>query len=250
MIRIIIGGGFELKSGNLRGSLMLYLLLALLILGAAFGLRVMYVRYFSDDISGLASGTHGQRSVIIDPGHGGKDGGAISVTGTAEKELNLSVSETLEAMMTALGYRVIMTRTADTELTSDRGGSRKMQDLLGRLEISEKNPGVPFVSIHMNKFGKEKYSGLQVYYSGNCEESKTAADEVQSAVKRLIQPENTRKTKRATSAIFLLDRIKSPGILIECGFISNRTEADLLEQADYRKKLCLAVASALAGSGI
>lgn len=229
---------------------MLYFLLALLILGAAFGLRVMYVRYFSDAGTDLESGAHEQRGVIIDPGHGGKDGGAVSVTGTAEKELNLSVSETLEAIMTALGYRVIMTRTTDTELSSERGGSRKMQDLLGRLEISERNPGIPFVSIHMNRFGNEKYSGLQVYYSGNGAESKTVADGVQSAVKKLIQPENTRETKRATSAILLLDRIKSPGILIECGFISNRTEADLLERQDYRRKLCLAVASALADSGI
>ena len=239
-----------MKSGNLRGSLVLYFLLALLILGAAFGLRVMYVRYFSDAGTDLESGAHEQRGVIIDPGHGGKDGGAVSVTGTAEKELNLSVSETLEAIMTALGYRVIMTRTTDTELSSERGGSRKMQDLLGRLEISERNPAIPFVSIHMNRFGNEKYSGLQVYYSGNCAESKTVADGVQSAVKKLIQPENTRETKRATSAILLLDRIKSPGILIECGFISNRTEADLLERQDYRRKLCLAVASALADSGI
>lgn len=229
---------------------MLYFLLALLILGAAFGLRVMYVRYFSDAGTDLESGAHEQRGMIIDPGHGGKDGGAVSVTGTAEKELNLSVSETLEAIMTALGYRVIMTRTTDTELSSERGGSRKMQDLLGRLEISERNPGIPFVSIHMNRFGNEKYSGLQVYYSGNCAKSKTVANGVQSAVKKLIQPENTRETKRATSAILLLDRIKSPGILIECGFISNRTEADLLERQDYRRKLCLAVASALADSGI
>lgn len=229
---------------------MLYFLLALLILGAAFGLRVMYVRYFSDAGTDLESGAHEQRGVIIDPGHGGKDGGAVSVTGTAEKELNLSVSETLEAIMTALGYRVIMTRTTDTELSSERGGSRKMQDLLGRLEISERNPGIPFVSIHMNRFGNEKYSGLQVYYSRNCAESKTVADGVQSAVKKLIQPENTRETKRATSAILLLDRIKSPGILIECGFISNRKEADLLERQDYRRKLCLAVASALADSGM
>ena len=229
---------------------MLYFLLALLILGAAFGLRVMYVRYFSDAGTDLESGAHEQRGVIIDPGHGGKDGGAVSVTGTAEKELNLSVSETLEAIMTALGYRVIMTRTTDTELSSEKGGSRKMQDLLGRLEISERNPGIPFVSIHMNRFGNEKYSGLQVYYSANCAESKTVANGVQSAVKKLIQPENTRETKRATSAILLLDRIKSPGILIECGFISNRTEADLLERQDYRRKLCLAVASALADSGI
>lgn len=229
---------------------MLYFLLALLILGAAFGLRVMYVRYFSDAGTDLESGAHEQRGVIIDPGHGGKDGGAVSVTGTAEKELNLSVSETLEAIMTALGYRVIMTRTTDTELSSERGGSRKMQDLLGRLEISERNPGIPFVSIHMNRFGNEKYSGLQVYYSRNCAESKTVADGVQSAVKKLIQPENTRETKRATGAILLLDRIKSPGILIECGFISNRKEADLLERQDYRRKLCLAVASALADSGM
>lgn len=236
----------DLRSGKLRNSMLMFVLLAFLILSAAFCLRVLYVRYFSDASREITSNTRTYRGIIIDPGHGGRDGGAVSVTGTPEKELNLSVSETLEAIMTALGYRVTMTRNTDTELTSDRGGSRKMQDLLGRLEISEKNPGVPLVSIHMNKFGKEKYSGLQVYYSGNTAESKELADNVQSAVRRLIQPENTRKTKRATSSIFLLDRIRSPGILIECGFISNQTEAALLETSGYRRTLCIAIASALA----
>lgn len=241
-------GVIVLNSESAKESLFLYFLLAFLILAAAFCLRAVYVGYFGDDGRNITSHAGERRGIIIDPGHGGKDGGAVSVTGTSEKELNLSVSASLDEIMTALGYRVIMTRDSDTELTSERGGSRKMQDLLGRLEISEKNPGLPLVSIHMNKFGKEKYSGLQVYYSVNDPMGKILADSVQGMVKSLIQPLNTRKTKAATSAIMLLDRINSPGILVECGFISNKSEAALLETAEYRIKLSLAIAAGIVDS--
>ena len=96
----------------------------------------------------------------------------------------------------------------------------------------------------MNKFPQSKYSGLQVYYSSNNEASKALADAVQNSVKASIQPDNSRETKSATSAIYLLYKIKSPAVLIECGFISNPEEAELLENTDYRKKLCLAICSA------
>lgn len=235
-----------MRSRSVSGSLSLYFLLALLILAAAFCLRAIYVGYFSDASRETAFRADIGRVIIIDAGHGGFDGGAVSVTGTAEKDLNLSVAKSLELMMSALGYRVIMTRNTDTELTSERGGSRKMQDLLGRLEIAENNPEIPFVSIHMNKFAEERYSGLQVYYSKNHPTSKLLADCVQNSAKSMLQPSNTRKTKEATSAIFLLDRIESPGILVECGFISNNNEAALLEKSDYRKALSLSIAAGLA----
>lgn len=186
-----------------------------------------------------------RRRIIIDPGHGGKDGGAVSITGTHEKQLNLDISLTLSHILHALGYEIIMTRDDDFELTYTDGGTRKMQDLLGRLKIVRDNPDAAFVSIHMNKFPQEKYSGLQVYYSQNNDHSQDLALQIQNNVKTYIQQENNRKIKKADSSIFLLHKITSPSVLIECGFLSNQNEASLLDTVEYRTKLSSVIACSI-----
>lgn len=227
-----------------RGFFLLYLIVAALLVSLSLGLHFLFNTYLlhRDQPTGTTSSL---RTVILDAGHGGYDGGAVSVTGTAEKVLNLDTTLTLNEILHLQGYRVILTRDSDVELTSSEGGSRKMQDLRGRLMIAEANKGVPFLSIHMNKFPQSKYRGLQVYYA-TCEESgKALALSVQETVKSLLQPDNERQIKPATSAIYLLDRISSsPAILIECGFLSNSEEAALLEEREYRLRLslCLAIA--------
>jgi N-acetylmuramoyl-L-alanine amidase len=183
--------------------------------------------------------------VIIDAGHGGKDGGAISVTGSTEKELNLSLSKTVRDILELLGYNVIMTRETDTELTHTSGGTRKMQDLKGRLTVSTENPTVPFVSIHMNKFTDERYSGLQVYYSPNAAQSLDMAESVREFVTSYVQQSNDRKCKKANSSIYLLNKITSPSILIECGFLSNKSEAEMLDDEEYRATLGIVIACSL-----
>jgi len=226
-----------------KGSLLIYFLIAILLILTASILHQVYTLWIRDDVD-TAADPSTLRTVILDAGHGGFDGGAVSVTGTAEKTLNLDTSLTLAALLKAQGYRVILTRETDTELTHESGGSRKMQDLKGRLTIMEKNPAVPFLSIHMNKFPQAKYSGLQVYYSQNDTAAKSLADGIQSAVKEHLQPANDRVTKPATSSIFLLHKATSPAVLIECGFLSNEEEARKLEDPEYRNALCLAIATA------
>ncbi len=178
--------------------------------------------------------------VVIDAGHGGADGGAVSADGTLEKDLNLQIAKTLAELMKISGYNVVMTRTDDSMLTSDSGGSHKMQDLKARLEISSKYPEALTISIHCNKFPMESCKGLQVYYS-EIEYSKKAADCVQSSVISLLQNDNHRATKKADSSIYLLDRAKSPSILIECGFLSNPEECEKLSDTSYQKKLALCI---------
>ena len=225
------------------GFLLLYVIVAVLLIAVSLSLHFLFNTYFLHDET-EASGNEGTRSVILDAGHGGYDGGAVSVTGTAEKVLNLDTTLTLGELLHLQGYHVILTRDSDTELTSDNGGSRKMQDLRGRLDIAEEHSGVPFISIHMNKFPQSKYRGLQVYYAVSEASGKDLAAAVQETVKEFLQPENERQIKPATSAIYLLDRIRSPAVLIECGFLSNPEEAALLEDVDYRLRLCLSVAVA------
>ncbi len=182
--------------------------------------------------------------VVIDAGHGGEDGGAVGKNGVYEKELNLIIAQDLRDMLIANGVDVIMTRETDIMLydrNTDYKGRKKMLDLAARRATAEKYEDCIFVSIHMNAFPEEKYSGLQVYYSGNSALSESLADNIQNTVCKYIQPQNTRQTKKASTNIYLLDRIQSPAVLIECGFLSNSEECSLLCQKEYRQKLTVAI---------
>lgn len=183
-------------------------------------------------------------TVVIDAGHGGEDGGAVGVCGAIEKDLNLEISKLLADMLRANGINVVMTRTEDILLydpDSDYKGHKKMLDLAARLKIARETENSIFVSIHMNSFTQPQYSGLQVYYSKNDPLSKSIADIIQSNVKKYVQSFNSRKSKPATSAIFLLDRLDTPAVLIECGFLSNYDECLLLSSAEYRERLSFVI---------
>ncbi len=186
-------------------------------------------------------------TVIIDPGHGGEDGGAVGKNGISEKELNLALSNELCVMLRSSGYRVVMTRTEDKMLydpKDDYHGRKKQLDLNARVNIAQEYKNAIFVSIHMNTFPDGRYSGLQVYYSNNSyngEASLELAESIQSSVSGSLQKNNQRKVKPSAGNIFILEKIHHPAILIECGFISNQAECELLCDGDYRKDLALAV---------
>ena len=186
-------------------------------------------------------------TVIIDAGHGGRDGGTVGVDGVSvEKDLNLDISLMVYDMLKNSGINVIMTRTEDIALTDDEvGGSRKNQDLSARLKISESASNPIFVSIHMNAFPIEKYSGTQVYYSTNNEGGKNLANLLQNNVKILLQNDNNRKIKPAGSNIYILDKITCPAVLIECGFLSNNEECAKLADRDYRQKMAFVISSTI-----
>jgi len=184
--------------------------------------------------------------IVIDPGHGGEDGGA-SVGDILEKHLNLDVSFTLSDLYTIFGYNSKLTRTDDRMLydhygdLSDYTGKRKTYDLRNRLRIAEESGASLFVGIHMNKFPAEKYSGLQTYYSTNVADSKNAATLIQSYAKKYLSTDNKREIKASTDAIYILKRIKKPAVLVECGFLSNDTERALLLTREYREKLAASI---------
>jgi N-acetylmuramoyl-L-alanine amidase len=185
------------------------------------------------------------RTIIIDAGHGGEDGGATSLDGTKEKDLNLSVALNLGNILESNGYSVVYTRTDDTMLYTNSNGSKKMQDLSNRLKIAKKNENAIFISIHMNKFSQAKYSGLQVFYSCNNKQSETLAKIIQSNTQKFQQNENNRETKMAGSNIYLLHNIKNPAVLVECGFLSNQEECEKLKNEIYRKEIALVIYSSI-----
>ena len=179
-------------------------------------------------------------AVILDAGHGGEDCGAVGVSGVYEKDLNFRISTVLAAMLRSAGVTVIETRTEDRLLYREEEnirGYRKMYDLRNRLAVAEANPEALFVSIHMNSFPEEQYSGFQVYYSERSEGGRLLAERLQSLVAERLQPENRRKSKAAGESIYLLDRTDNVAVLIECGFLSNRAECEKLSSEDYQKEL-------------
>ena len=217
------------------------LIMLLIVLGALLhALR-------ASSVSVLPDGEE-KRTVIIDAGHGGEDCGAVGVNGSFEKDINFAVSNMLSDMLKMAGFDVILTRTEDKLLYTEEQnikGKRKIYDLKNRLAIAEANPDAIFISIHMNSFSQSKYKGLQVYYSVSSPLSATLAQCVQSTVAKSLQPQNTRKIKPSSGDIFVLDNVGHPAILIECGFLTNPEECELLCTEEYRSRLCATLYFAL-----
>lgn len=183
------------------------------------------------------------RMVIIDAGHGGEDPGTVGVTGVLEKDLNLQIALEIGAAFENEGYVVVYTRTDDRLLYTEEEnihGIRKISDLKNRCKVAEKYPNAIFISVHMNSFGKSKYSGLQVYYSEKNENSKALADSIQNKVISDLQKNNNRTTKSGKD-IYILENISNNAVLIECGFLSNSQECEKLSQKEYQKELSFSI---------
>lgn len=222
--------------------------IALIICCIAF-LMLSYISY--NKISQIASSLGNNQPpkiIVIDAGHGGEDGGASGKNEIPEKDINLAIAKNLESLLTASGYQVVMTRADDTSIGDNSLGSireRKVSDMHQRLKILEEQRDCLFVSIHQNYFTQSQYNGTQVFYSKNNKESKALSEDVRARVISLLQNDNKREVKPATSSIFLLREAKVPAILVECGFLSNPSEEEKLCDTDYQEKMAFAIYSGL-----
>lgn len=181
--------------------------------------------------------------VIIDPGHGGEDGGAQGSDGTLEKDINLSISQILKDMLVQGGFEVEIIREDDSSVgdnSLETVKERKRSDLEKRVEIYNSSPNNVVLSIHQNKFEQSKYNGTQIFYSSN-PESKELAEYIRKAVVGLVQPENQRQSKEADDSIYVLRKAEVPAIIIECGFLSNAQELEKLKNTEYQKELAFAI---------
>lgn len=184
------------------------------------------------------------QTIILDAGHGGFDGGAVADDGTVEKDINLAIATVLADFLRTGGYEVIMTRDSDISTDtedSSKISSRKKSDMRNRLELIKKYPDSVFVSIHLNKFTTSAASGSQVFYGPKCEESKPLGEYIQSSIIRLLQPQNKRVNKQATSSTYLLYNAPVPAVLVECGFLSNTAELERLKDENYQKKMAFCI---------
>ena len=183
------------------------------------------------------------RIIILDPGHGGPDGGASGSDGTIEKDLNLKIALKIQKLLQQSGCTVFMTRSDDRSLSSvedDIKKMRKIADLNNRKDLAEQLQVDAFVSIHMNTFSDSQYFGTQTFYSSSPADSKFLADFIQEEI-RLIDPENKRETKNGTGSIFILDGVSVPSVVVECGFLSNPKDLERLKTDEYQNKLAGAI---------
>lgn len=182
--------------------------------------------------------------IIIDAGHGGEDGGTQSSSGILEKDINLSIALKLNSLFKSMGFETVMIRDGDELIYDDSCKTireKKVSDIHNRMDVMLSYPNGVFLSIHQNHFSESKYHGAQVFYSKNNPESEIVAESIQKSIVEKLQNENGRKIKPSGTEIYLLYHAKNPAVMVECGFLSNGGEAQLLNDNDYQNKMVIAI---------
>lgn len=220
-----------------------------LLLGAVLILSLGVYSLFSllpISIATLAPAGAGEgRTIVIDAGHGGEDGGAVSADGVIESGFNLAVAQDLNALLTLLGEDTVMTRTEDISVYSEGAQTlrqKKRSDLENRVALVNGTPNAMLLSIHQNSLPKSKRThGAQVFFGGAAG-SDTLAQSVQAALNTTIN-DGDKEAKRISDDVFLMKNVTAPAVLVECGFLSNRAETAKLQQPDYQTKLAVVIAA-------
>lgn len=185
--------------------------------------------------------------IVIDPGHGGIDGGAKSENGVIEKDINLSISLKTKAALESKGYKVIMTRSEDVGLYTEgkKVREKKIEDLGNRVKIKKDNKCDAFISIHQNMFPQKNCKGAQVW-SANNEPSQKLGRIIQQKFKEEVDQNNKREAKVAKKEYKILnDGYEGASVIVECGFLSNPEECELLGKEDYQNKIANTLANAI-----
>lgn len=186
-------------------------------------------------VSSMQAKSREKICVVVDAGHGGADPGKVGINNQLEKDINLKIAKLLKRFLQAEGIEVIMTREGDGGLYDEGAANKKVQDMKKRLEIIEASDAVLVVSIHQNSYHEEYVKGAQVFYYATSDKSKRLAEMLQEQLKEL-EPDNKREAK-GNDSYFLLKKTSKPIVIVECGFLSNREEAERLSDEVYQEKL-------------
>lgn len=185
------------------------------------------------------------KTIVLDAGHGGIDSGASNDDKTIyEKDVNLAITLKLKELIEASGGLVILTRDDDSSLYEESENKTIRQkyneNLKNRKKIADDSNADMFVSIHLNYFTESKYSGAQTFYPEEMDDSKVLAKSIQDELKRVVDDSNNRVIKPRNN-LYLLKNCKMPSVLIECGFLSNEKEAELLNDEKYQEKIAWSI---------
>lgn len=199
----------------------------------AFGIVAFHADFFEK-----------KATIVVDAGHGGEDGGAVGVNGLVEKDINLAIALALAENLKANNFQVILVRDGDYSVgdqSLSTVAERKRSDTKNRVRLVEETGECLLVSIHQNQFSQSQYNGAQMFYSPNNPESAQLAECIRESVVSSLQPDNTRQNKEAGEEIYLLTHCQVPAVLVECGFLSNPEEANLLSQEAYQQDMAAAI---------
>lgn len=215
--------------------------LLVLTLGTYAGLSLL-----GTSVATLAPAGAGEgHTIVIDAGHGGEDGGAVSADGVIESGINLAVAQDLDVLLTLLGENTVMTRTEDISIYSEGAQTlrqKKRSDLENRVALVNGTPNAILLSIHQNSLPKAKRThGAQVFFGGVAG-SDMLAQSVQTALNSAVN-DAPKEAKRISDDVFLMKNVTVPAVLVECGFLSNREETEKLQQPDYQTKLAVVIAA-------
>lgn len=177
--------------------------------------------------------------IVVDPGHGGKDGGAVSRDGLVEKEVALSISLKLRDYLQEAGALVILTRETDQDLADVGARKRKAQDLHRRAQLVKTSDADAFISVHLNAVPSSRWSGAQTFYYPTLEDNQQLARYIQRELIRNL--ENTTRQARHSGEVYILKTSPVPSALVEVGFLSNPQEAARLAQEPYQNLLAASI---------
>lgn len=183
--------------------------------------------------------TKSERTLIIDAGHGGEDGGAVAVSGTPESQINLDIALRVDQLCGLYGVKSRLLRETDVSLAGEETHTlreKKRSDLKQRVEQVNSVPGAVLLSIHQNYYESPVPHGAQVFYRPD-ENSQCWAETLQTALREYLDPENSRIASPVPEFVYLMKHISCPAVLVECGFLSNPEENQRLESAAYQKML-------------
>lgn len=183
--------------------------------------------------------------VVIDPGHGGEDGGAVAADGTKESELNLAIALRLEQLCFLAGIDTVMTRTEDVSIHTggDTIRARKASDIRARVELVNAQECAALISIHQNALPQAKsVHGAQVFYAAD-EKSQVLASFMQRRLNETVNTDRAKECRKIDSSVYLMKHAQCPAVLLECGFLSNEGESALLKTDSHQKKIALTALS-------
>lgn len=183
-------------------------------------------------------------TIVIDPGHGGRDPGKVGVNSALEKDINLSISLKLRDILEEEGITVILTREEDIGLYEETDSNKKRADMNKRIDLINSSDATLAISIHQNSFTQESIKGAQVFYHAQSDEGRKLALIIQEQLKKTLQDGNHRKAK-ANDNYFMLKKTTIPLVIVECGYLSNREEAEFLVNEESQDKVALAICNGL-----
>lgn len=189
------------------------------------------------------STAHSRISIVLDPGHGGADPGKVGVNHCLEKDINLQISFLLQQLLSQNGYSVTLTRSSDCDLSMGKSNAKR-QDLRNRIALIQKAKPDFVISIHQNSYPKEAVCGPQVFYYQGSTAGEALAGMLQESLNSTLAPSTLREAK-ANDSYFLLKKAPTPTVIVECGFLSNYKEANLLVDSSYQEQVASAIFSGI-----